>query len=358
MQLPKKKNFLLNLKQNGFSLVEIMIAAGIMSTLLLYLYQTLGNQQKSARKIEVRLEADSIVNDIRQTLGVRDSCIASLSGKNATNTPPGDTAANITRTRHKIPSSAVIIDKYLSNTNFNSAVQYGSARVRIISYSLSSTDPNDPSIGMVAGTPYGATNLIITFRYGAAEPIIQRKIRMDVVTVSPANRTIVSCSSTGLMSDFDTRYVNVLGDTMTGDLIMDLNSNIQILGTGTIIMSSDKRLKKNIQSLTNVTSKINKLRPVSYRWKQDNKPAIGLVAQEVQSVFPELVHQRDDSDLLTIDYLQLSPFIVKGLQETNQENVLLRKKMKSLNNELNQVKEYLCQKDPQSSLCVNFDLKR
>ncbi len=358
MQTSQKNNLSTNPRQRGFSLIEVLIAGGIMSAMALLLYQTLGNQQKSAKKIEVRIEADSIINDIRQTLGSRDSCLATLGGRNASNTAIGV----ITDIKHLIkvfsgPPLPPII-KFTSNTNFDSAVKYGSGGVKILSYRLSAVDPQDPSIGMVAGDVSGTTNLIITFRNNLKEPIFEQRIRIDVTTVSAANRAIATCSSSGAIADFDARYVDVLGDTMTGNLIMSLNSNIEIQGTGTIIMSSDKRLKKNIHSLSNVTSKINKLRPVSYVWKEDDKPASGLVAQEVQNIFPELVHQRKDSDFLAIDYIQLSPYIIKGLQETNQENVMLRKKIKTLNEEFNQVKEYLCQKDPQSSLCTNFELKR
>ena len=360
MQLLKNKKSIKNSNQRGFSLIEILIASGIMSALLLYLYQTLANQQKVARKVEVRLETDAILSDIRQTLGIRESCISSLSGKNAASTAIG----NITRVNHVIldPANPLIplatVPKFLSNTNFDLAPTFGSARVRVISYSLSATDPTDPSIKMIAGTTSGSTNLIINFRYNMIDPAIVRKMRIDVITASSTDRTIVSCTSTGAIADFDARYVNAVGDSMTGTLKMTLNSNIEILGTGTIIMSSDERLKKNIRPLVNVTSKINKLRPVSYLWKEDDKPASGLIAQEVQEIFPQLVHQRSNSDLLAIDYLQLSPYIIKGMQETNAENVLLRKKMKSLNNELNLVKEYLCQKDPQSSLCANSEIKR
>ena len=361
MQLLKNKKSIRNYDKRGFSLVEILIASGIMSALLLYLYQTLGNQQKVARKVEVRLETDAILNDIRQTLGVRESCISTFTGRNAVSTAVGA----ITRINHVIldptnPLAPPIATnpKFISNINFDLAPMFGSAKVRVISYSLDAIDPTDPSVKMLPGTPNGSTNLIINFRYNKIDLPIVRKIRIDVVTVSAANRNIVSCSSTGAIADFDARYVNSLGDTMTGNLIMSLNSNIEILGTGTIIMTSDKRLKKNIQSLDNVTAKINKLRPVTYRWKEDDKPASGLIAQEVQNIFPGLVHQRSDSDLLAIDYLQLSPYLIKGLQETNAENVLLRKNIKSLNNELNLVKEYLCQKDPQSSLCANSNSKR
>lgn len=354
--ISKTKSFS-NKGQSGFTLVEVMIAAAIMGALSLALYQLVADQQKAARKSEVRFEVDAILNEIRQTLGNRDSCVATLAGRNAVATAPGDAAADINRTRHVISPTSTV-DKYISNTNFNLATKYGAGAARLLSYSLNSVDATDPTIGMIAGTAFGSTNLLITFRYSVSVPPIVKKMRINVQTVSDTDRTIVTCTSTGDIADYDTRYVDVLGDTMTGDLIMSNNSNIQITGTGTVVMSSDKRLKHNIKSLSNVTETINKLRPVSYQWNENDQVATGLIAQEVQNILPRLVHPRKENDYLTIDYIQLSPYLIRGLQEANQKNLFLEKKVQTLNSELSLIKEHLCQKDPQSAFCANPELER
>jgi trimeric autotransporter adhesin len=81
----------------------------------------------------------------------------------------------------------------------------------------------------------------------------------------------------------------------------------QTSGTGTCGGSvnwsnlSDSRLKKNVQNLSRTTqglSAVLKLRPVTYDWKDVNsnpKQQIGFIAQEVEEVFPQIVHTSVDS---------------------------------------------------------------
>ncbi|MEI6528773.1 MAG: tail fiber domain-containing protein, partial [Candidatus Falkowbacteria bacterium] len=55
------------------------------------------------------------------------------------------------------------------------------------------------------------------------------------------------------------------------------------------IYTSDRSLKKNIKTLENPLEKIMKLRGVSFNWKDNDVASIGLIAQEVEKVYPELV---------------------------------------------------------------------
>jgi hypothetical protein len=105
--------------------------------------------------------------------------------------------------------------------------------------------------------------------------------------------------------------------------------------SGTFSQTSDLRLKTNLQDLPQgVLAQVLKLRPKSYRYRtaafpQLSLPAteqIGLVAQDVQAVFPQLVSETtapgnpDDKGagsqkFLAIDYLKLVPLLVKAVQE-------------------------------------------
>jgi hypothetical protein len=71
-------------------------------------------------------------------------------------------------------------------------------------------------------------------------------------------------------------------------------------------------------------SALLKLRPVSYRWKGDNAAAIhlGLIAQEVRAIIPELVRTDVQSGTLSINYTSLVPVIIEAVQE--QEGSLRR----------------------------------
>lgn len=55
------------------------------------------------------------------------------------------------------------------------------------------------------------------------------------------------------------------------------------------ITASDRRLKKNIAPLTNALNEIDQLNGYMFRWRDTNQPDIGVIAQEVEKVFPQLV---------------------------------------------------------------------
>lgn len=90
---------------------------------------------------------------------------------------------------------------------------------------------------------------------------------------------------------------------------------------GTLLHSSDRRLKKDITKLSYGLDEILKLRPVEYFWKhkdQDQK-SLGLIAQEVDAVISNIVQVGDNNDkTLTVSYTELIPVLIRAIQE--QEN--------------------------------------
>ena len=83
----------------------------------------------------------------------------------------------------------------------------------------------------------------------------------------------------------------------------------------TVGMPSDQRLKKDWAALTNSAEKLGQITPYAYRWKQgDEQMHLGVMAQEVERVFPSLVHTRDDG-FRTVNYPGLIPPMLNALQE-------------------------------------------
>ncbi len=82
--------------------------------------------------------------------------------------------------------------------------------------------------------------------------------------------------------------------------------------------TSDARLKRDVANLKYGLDQLLRLRPVSWRWKSEpeGKPQMGLVAQEVEKVMPELVLKDADSTKpLGLNYMALLPVAVKAIQE-------------------------------------------
>ncbi len=92
-------------------------------------------------------------------------------------------------------------------------------------------------------------------------------------------------------------------------------------GTGATNCTSDGRLKKNVTGLEAALDKLMALRPIWFNWidpKKDPASHMGLIAQEVQKIFPSVVSKVDDK-YLGIDYADLVVPIIKGVQELNQK---------------------------------------
>ena len=106
---------------------------------------------------------------------------------------------------------------------------------------------------------------------------------------------------------------------------------------------SDRRLKKNIDSVGSSLSDILKLNPVSFNWKKNDKKSYGLIAQDVYRHIPDVVRQADDG-YLSIDYISLIPFVIKAIQElysmqTGEEVVIEKPKVDDLDFFIRSAKE-------------------
>lgn len=90
--------------------------------------------------------------------------------------------------------------------------------------------------------------------------------------------------------------------------------------------TSDERLKKNIAKLAPVTEKIAKLKPVSFDWKfsKTKKKNIGLIAQDLEKIYPELVHEGVDG-YKSIEYDKLTAILISAIQELTRRIELLEK---------------------------------
>ena len=84
---------------------------------------------------------------------------------------------------------------------------------------------------------------------------------------------------------------------------------------GDITISSDARLKSNIVSLGATLSKLLLIDGKSY--EKDGKQRIGVLAQEIQEVFPELVTE-DGNEMLAVNYQGLVPVLINALKEQDK----------------------------------------
>lgn len=126
-------------------------------------------------------------------------------------------------------------------------------------------------------------------------------------------------------------YVNGLNN-------MRLQSNADLHVDGDVVAYSttisDERLKDDIQTIDNALDKVDKLRGVSYVWndgKRKGEKDLGVIAQEVEAVFPELVREKempmiDGKTYKTVDYEKLVGVLIESVKELKREIEILKAK--------------------------------
>jgi hypothetical protein len=128
------------------------------------------------------------------------------------------------------------------------------------------------------------------------------------------------------------------------DAIPVLVSSTGQLGT----VSSSIKYKENVKDLQG-SEIIYKLRPVEFKYKQNtdsDKTSIGLIAEECESVYPEMciyqpIEGTDEKELLTVDYSRLAILLLKEVQGLNDkyhklilQNTVLASEIKLLKNSI------------------------
>jgi hypothetical protein len=118
------------------------------------------------------------------------------------------------------------------------------------------------------------------------------------------------------------------------------NGRVQITGNltvnGTFINPSDARLKQQIKPIAYGLAEVRRLNPVTWKWNTDPHGSVqmGLVAQDVQGVLPELVQGGNDNEPLGLNYIGLLPVAIRAIQEQQTEIEDQKKQIDSQKEEL------------------------
>jgi predicted acyltransferase (DUF342 family) len=97
--------------------------------------------------------------------------------------------------------------------------------------------------------------------------------------------------------------------------------------SGDVVISSDARLKANIVSLGSTLARLLLIDGKTFTMKKNGKQKIGVLAQNIQEVFPELV-SKDDNEMLAVNYQGLVPVLINALKEQNAKMKKQDAKMK------------------------------
>ena len=129
-------------------------------------------------------------------------------------------------------------------------------------------------------------------------------------------------------SDSYFQYHGVLYFRRTnGASALTLTQGGDLTATGNVTAYSDARLKTNVNTINDALSIVGKLRGVSFDWKETGKPSIGVIAQEVEEVIPEVVLTNVNTDPATgettevksVDYGKIVGVLINAINELKAE---------------------------------------
>ncbi len=133
-------------------------------------------------------------------------------------------------------------------------------------------------------------------------------------------------------------YIEFAADTKIDFFINALNKmrleadgDLQVAGDVIAASTafSDKRLKDNIKPIKNSLEAVKMLNGVTYDWKATGKSSVGVIAQNIQEVFPELVKEvqpiGEDEKRLTVNYNGLVGVLIEAVKDLSKQVEELKK---------------------------------
>jgi hypothetical protein len=166
--------------------------------------------------------------------------------------------------------------------------------------------------------------------------IINTNGRVGIGTASPGFRLSITANShtfnvnphasgvdlhsTGNMAPhYQTNFTWYTGVIGSGTLRAALDSSGNLSITGTFTESSALRFKENIETLTSGLEKVTKMRGVSYNKKDTGIKEIGVIAEEINEILPDLVVKNKDGEIESVAYGRLTAILIEAIKEQQQQ---------------------------------------
>lgn len=143
--------------------------------------------------------------------------------------------------------------------------------------------------------------------------------RMDYIS---SNSTIRIKSTGGLLLDLTNGIVSNVGIGIAPAYKLHVDGDIY--ATGDITAFSDVAIKENIQTIIDPVEKVMALRGVTYTRKDTKEDKIGLIAQEVREVLPELVIEKEGN--IGVAYQNMVALLIEAVKELKSEIEVLKNK--------------------------------
>lgn len=191
------------------------------------------------------------------------------------------------------------------------------------------------------GASSGASNTYIgesagRFNAGSGNVFIGHEAGRNVSggPIQDVNNTLVISNDddeTLIYGEFDNKIVRIDGELFVSSLETGTGfaHDVHVTNDGKLIRTtSDRRLKKNVKTLQGSLEKLLLLRGVSFEWKDGENPnnTLGVIAQEVLEVFPDVVYRTDEESYYGVNYSEFTGIFIEAIKEQQKIIDELQKK--------------------------------
>lgn len=164
------------------------------------------------------------------------------------------------------------------------------------------------------------TNLYLHYTGSLNVPVNQSSHRIPLSTGTVAGTDFnVQYNNSGNLdgaSDFIYSGSKVGINNTVNDLTYNLEVSGSIRASAAVLSNSDERLKENIYPIDNALSRVSQIEGVYFDWKTGGDRQVGVIAQQVEKVLPEVVSE-DKNSYLSVDYSKIVPLLIEAINEQN-----------------------------------------
>src|SRR5680860_128579 len=156
-----------------------------------------------------------------------------------------------------------------------------------------------------------------------------------VVFINFNDRTVEASylTSSGLPIGSLNQTLRYNGDWVPNSALVNDGTNLTASGQITataFVYSSDRSLKENIIRLDNALENVTALEGVSFNWKNTGNEEIGLIAQDVEKVVPELVVTNSETGLKAVKYGNIVALLIEAVKDQQVEINSLKVEIENL----------------------------
>jgi Chaperone of endosialidase len=224
-------------------------------------------------------------------------------------TSTASTAAILVETNARIAADYTLTSNLASEASTARAAE--ALKAPLLSPALTGT-PTAPTATVGTNTTQLATTAFVLAN-GVSSTSIS-----DDITTNTTNYLHFGSATTGIMSTVTTSSTKLQYNPSTGTVSATNFSSL-----------SDATLKGNVQDITNSSEILEKIRPVSFTWNDNGAKSYGVIAQELESILPELVHTNSEG-IKSVEYSALIGFLISSNKELLESNKALSARLDAL----------------------------